>query len=932
MKFTIAVTIMLTYSFAQAQFGDFIKKGLEKGKKMATEKLVDSGKSLRDQQDSTDFSYAITVIDNAGLADTRDAKDKAIKNVTLAINLYKGQEKSRNLLDGAEKLYGLKLYKLAEAVFLEAQLSYEQNGLTENINYSRVFADLGLLYTTMGRYQTAEKYTSEALAMREKVWGTNSKAYVSSLNNTAVLLQETAQYNAAEKYFEQALQTLKAIGAETSQEYATVLNNEGILFSKIGRYETGIEKLNASIVILNTLKKKDLKNQIGFQSNLALLYQQTRKFAEAEAIYLQLEKELDKELGSGSPFYAGVINNLALLYIQMGKLEKVEGYLKQAAGIYKSKFGATSPNYAKATSDLGNFYRSQAKHIEAEQALTEALNVRSTALGDNHPDYVKSQEDLGILFWKKGDLAKAYPFFQSALGKSLKFISEYFPPMSEAEKTKYWDILQPRFQRFYNYAVDANASNPDIWKDVYNYQIATKALLLNSTNKIKKSILESGDQSLIDEYKLWIDQKEELSRFYSLSKEELQQQKIDISDLEKRANATERSLSQKSADFSEAFSNETTDFTQVASLLTDSEALVEVIQIKNFANDFTTDTKYIALVLTKGALTPKNILLENGTQLDTRFAKYYKNSISQKSSDAYSYEQYWARLEPQLVGKKTIYISPDGVYNQINLNTLKKQGGDYVLNLFELIVIGNSKDLIAVKKRKAATQKKDAFLLGFPDYAGAALPLPGTKVEVEGINKILIAAGYKTTLREQKLATETMLKAINGTSILHIATHGYFLADADLQGGDALGANAESAKNNPLLRSGLILAGAQTKSTSADLASSDNGILTAYEAMNLNLEGTDLIVLSACETGLGDVKAGEGVYGLQRAFLVAGADAMIMSLWKVDDAATQQLMTNFYTNWTKTGNKVTAFKLAQQQLMVKYKEPYYWGAFVMVGI
>jgi tetratricopeptide (TPR) repeat protein len=236
---------------------------------------------------------------------------------------------------------------------------------------------------------------------------------------------------------------------------------------------------------------------------------------------------------------------------------------------------------------LGNFYRSQAKYIEAEQALTEALNVRSTALGDNHPDYVKSQEDLGILFWKKGDLAKAYPFFQYALGKSLKFISEYFPPMSEAEKTKYWDILQPRFQRFYNYAVDANASNPDIWKDVYNYQIATKALLLNSTNKIKKSILESGDQSLIDEYKLWIDQKEELSRFYSLSKEELQQQKIDISDLEKRANATERSLSQKSADFSEAFSNETTDFTQVASLLTDSEALVEVIQIKNFANDFT---------------------------------------------------------------------------------------------------------------------------------------------------------------------------------------------------------------------------------------------------------------------------------------------------------------------------------------------------------
>lgn len=170
---------------------------------------------------------------------------------------------------------------------------------------------------------------------------------------------------------------------------------------------------------------------------------------------------------------------------------------------------------------------------------------------------------------------------------------------------------------------------------------------------------------------------------------------------------------------------------------------------------------------------------------------------------------------------------------------------------------------------------------------------------------------------------------------MHIATHGYFLADADLKGNDAMGVDAENAKHNPLLRSGLILSGVHAPGqdkTSIDLQSNDNGVLTAYEAMNLSLEGTDLIVLSACETGLGDVRAGEGVYGLQRAFLVAGAKAMVMSLWKVDDTATQALMTNFYMNLVKGGSRSKAFKQAQLQLMAKYKDPYYWGAFVMMGM
>lgn len=938
MKYKLLLLAVLSFSLAHAQFGDLLKKGLDKGKKAVKEKLVETGKGMRDQLDSTDFNYAITVIDNSGMMDTRDATNQTIKDLNFGVNGYIStttdeklapEEESRKKLDWAEIFYNKRLYKPAELQFLAAKNSFEENNLKENINYSKVIADMGLLYATMGRYKKAEEFATEALSIRKKNLGVNSLAYASSLNNLAVLYQETARYNEAEQNFEGALQILKKSNHEKSQECAILLNNQAMLFSKIGRYDGAIDRLTKAIALLNEMDKKELSNQIGFQSNLALLYQQTGKFAEAESIYLRLEKEL----GSKNPYYAGVINNLALLYIQMGKLDKVEGYLKQSATVYKDRFGPTNPNYAKVQNDLGNFYRTQGKMAEAEKALTEALTIRSSVLGNLHPDYVKSEEDMGILHWKKGDLTKANTFLQSAMGKSMDFISQYFPPMSEAEKTKYWDILQPRFQRFYNYCLDAYATNPSIAKDMYNYQMATKGLLLSSTNKVKARILASGKTDLIKDYTAWLDKKETLARYYSLSNEDLKNQKIDLAALEQEANNMERSLSQQSEEFSQSYETAKPDYQQLTKILGDKEAVVELIRVQLFDKTFTTSSKYAALILTKNSPDPKLIVLDNGEQLETRYAKFYRNAVQQKTADTYSYDQFWARIEPSLAGKTTIYFSPDGVYNQINLNTLKKADGNFVINQFDLVIVGNSKDLISYKSKKTSVAKKNAFLLGFPDYGGTAVAaLPGTKVEIDGVSRTLKASGYQVAQYTQLQATEKQLKSIKGTALVHIATHGYFMKDVE---SGAVGVASENAKNNPLLRSGILLAGA-SKTLSGEqvpnLESNDNGVLTAYEAMNLNLEGTDLIVLSACETGLGDVKSGEGVYGLQRAFLVAGADAMIMSLWKVDDAATQQLMTNFYTNWTKGGSKLKAFKQAQLQLMTKFKEPYYWGAFVMMGM
>lgn len=933
--FFVGIVFVVLPNMSQAQLGGMKDRLLQKAKQAGKDRVNNEIDASRDRLDSTDFNYAISVIDNSGMMNIRDSKELGVKAITTVSSANDNNKsaalKCHDILDRAEALYELKRFKLAEVSFLEAKLAYEAEGLTDNINYSKVHADLGLLYATMGRFNLAEYHSSEALSMREQSLGKESKAYAASLNNMAVLYQETARFNESENYFNEALKTVeKLFGAET-QEYAVVLNNQSILYAEIGRIDQAVQKLTKAISIVEKLNV-NLNNQVGFQSNLALLYQQTGKLTEAEAVYLRLEKKL--KVIADNPYYGGVLNSLGLLYIQLNMMDKVEDYLKRAADFYLKKFKSKeNPNYAKVLNDLGNFYRMQSKYAEAEQNLTEALRIRGAALDTNHPDYVKSQEDLAILYWKKGDLAKADANYTIAMDKSLDFINRYFPPMSEAEKTKYWDVLQPRFQRYYNYCLEASATNSAIINTMYDYQVATKGLLLNSTNKIKKAILSSGNNELIKNYVTWLDKKETLARLYSLSKEELKDQKVDLAALEKEANDMERLLSQQSTDFSKGYSAEKINHTQVAASLTDQEAIIEFIRIRSFDKDFTADSKYAALILTKGTTVPKLVVLDNGNQLETRYAKFYRNSIQQKGADTYSYDQYWARIDPSLAGKKTIYISADGVYNQLSLNTLKKTDGDYLLNKYDLIMVGNSKDVLELKSRKPSTTKKSAFLLGFPDYGGDAVAaLPGTKLEVDNIGKILKTGDYQTTPYVQKAATEAVIKSLKGPAIVHIATHGYFQADVEQS---AAGVHQENAKDNPLLRSGLILAGASPTlkgEALPNLESNDNGVLTAYEAMNLSLDGTDLIVLSACETGLGDVRAGEGVYGLQRAFLVAGAKAMVMSLWKVDDAATQALMTNFYTNLAKGGSKAKAFKQAQLQLMTKYKDPYYWGAFVMMGM
>ena len=289
----------------------------------------------------------------------------------------------------------------------------------------------------------------------------------------------------------------------------------------------------------------------------------------------------------------------------------------------------------------------------------------------------------------------------------------------------------------------------------------------------------------------------------------------------------------------------------------------------------------------------------------------------------------------KLAGKSNVHLSLDGVYYQVNVGALKRADDTYVSDAFNLHLYSSTRDLIKQSGTSNTTKKADFF--GYPDYGTKGLldALPGTKVEIDAVSQITERKGYTTSIFTQKQASEQNFKKISSPSLLHIATHGFFLQESQSTGDKVFGIEVNQAKDNPLLRSGLMLADAEqtmeaaTQGTEAN--SANNGVLTAYEVITLDLKNTDLVVLSACETGLGEIKSGEGVYGLQRAFQVAGAESVIMSLWKVSDEATKQLMTTFYEEWMNGKDKEQAFFFAQKSLRQDFPEPYYWGAFVMLN-
>ena len=816
--------------------------------------------------------------------------------------------------------YDLGDYQSALIYYTNAMKIWKKISGEEHPNYAKSLNNIGSIYDHIGDYQNALKYQIKAMEIREKVLGKEHPNYAGSLNNIGITYSDMGDYISALKYYFQALEIKKKVLGKEHPNYASSLDNIGINYSDMGDYKNA---LKYSFQALNIRKKT---------------------------------------IGEKHPDYAETLNSIGSAYFYMGDYQNALNYHFQAMEIRKEVLGEEHINYALSLNNIGNVYIQIGEYKKSLEYIQMASNIFKKTLGNEHPFYAVSLISIGDTYYSMKDYQNAIKTNTIASDISKNNLIKNFSFMTAHEREAYWKTVKNCFS--YNNKYLFHSHNDTLaTKTSYDTELITKGLLLASEISLTNTIMESGDTALISEYETM------KTAHLQLNKElerPIAERVYNCDSLEKEIQKMERHIMEKCKEFGDVTHFIKIDWKEVQNSLKPNDVAIE---FTNFTENDT--TRYLALVLTKNMEAPVCVPLFNNYELQKlqRGITPAKNetstdeenrgatTVAAKRQGIYEskglYDMLWKPLEKYFPENPRIYFAPSGMLHQIAVEYAPTGNGKTISDKYEIYRVSSTRflamdympkpfknsvlyggiyydsDTTTMKQEsdrystRSATSYTSFAEFNRNEERGRLNYLPGTKTEVEDIVGKLKKKRIKSQLYEGSQANEESFKALSGNdiSVLHIATHGFFLPTDEKLSGD-----------QSLVQSGLLLSGANYAWQNKPLPEGiEDGILTAKEISFMDLRKTDLVVLSACQTALGEI-TGEGVFGLQRGFKKAGVRTIIMSLWPVDDNATLLMMTEFYTNLTKGMSKREAFLTAQNKVKttVGFENPRYWAAFIML--
>ncbi len=763
-------------------------------------------------------------------------------------------------------------------------------------------------------------------------------------NTLGILHLEIGNPVKATEYLQIALAKYKLLEVPNIASKGTYLNCQmqlGCSFYESGKYDLALEVFTELYNLNIGNSQKLLVHNLILTSDKMKDGAKVRKYID---IMLNL---IGQDVDQANPL---ILRKYGQISMKSGEFEQAYQLFKQGYDTYWSLAQSAyfDEGMDMVDEELEEYGMSEIREDNTAVSLGTNEAVIVTYEGGARPtdkNYPPLLGDLAISAYLTDHLAEATKFIGD-------FIDEFYTEVqcrrdrAEIEEYSFGsdlddiyrlkEILFPKYELFHNIIL----KNGEVTKEersedlqlAYNRILDSKSNIQFELRHMRKNIAESSDSTIQATYQHYLQVREQ----YSGAQNDIEFQKglkIELKDILYK-------LSELSADVKN-FDEQFVFWKDIQEELGNDEAAIEIKRVEDVASD---SVFYLAYIIRSNSKHPELVVFNNGNLMEGDGLLNYKNSIKFKIEDKVSFGMYWEPLMPYLKGVKTVIISPDGAYHQISLSTLwDPKVEQYVDENINIIQMVSTKQLLETPKTRK--EIKRATLIGRPTYdlnefnleietgempvseertfrrnhilKGEISDLPGTEVEVRNIEKTLRSKKIQTDLFLGNKSLEENLKASQG-NLIHIATHGFWFEEDGESNADAM------------FQSGLLFAGVtnHAKSSSND---PNDGILTAYEIQGMSLEHTQVVVLSACETGLGKIDINEGVYGLQRAFIIAGVDQLIMSLWKVDDDATQQLFSEFYEQWLVEGKSVReAFLGAKKVIRKKYPEPYYWGAFVLI--
>ena len=873
-----------------------------------------------------------------------------------------GIDKADSLVQQARYLNQDRKFKQAlEKMALAEPLTLSSFG-QESIRYADLCYVYGLIYYSYGDYKEAEKWLNKCSAIRLKLLGKEHLDYLRSLYYLGnVYYHMGDNYERAEQYYLEVKAIEEYTVGVNSLEYAGILSALGMLYLRMGNYDISENFFLEALHIIEQKQGKEHQSYGGTLNNLAIVYSARKNYEEAEKFYKANIEIIAKGLGKSSIGYAEGTMNLASIYIKTGNYVDAEVLFLESKRIFElvpdfSKI----PSYMSCMEFLGELFYEMGKFDLSEHYHLIAKELREKELGKEHLSFQMSLANLSLTYWAKKDYVNAASYLTDAANMRRRLLFNASRHLSEKEVFSYTQLFEQELDQHYSFANDHFAVLPHFTTSCYNNTLFHKGFLLNISQRFRSQNI--ANTQLPDKLKQIQNHRNQLSAEFALPQAERNESKM--KEVEAIVNTLEKELSRSVVGYGEVVRQ--VQWQEVQAALKPNEVALEFLHF-NYTNPKPTGkVLYAALLLKPNQPYPIFIPLFDEKALEAlmpspnRLGSEYINQLYQNEA---TIRLIWAPLEKHLQGIKTVYYAPSGLLHRVNLGALSTGAHSILADRYNLVTLGSTRQL-AVPTPLAPTQTT-ASLYGAIQYdmdSTAIRPVSLNKnANYRGLDFDLVDSTFRggtwgflkysekeTTeiaaalqkvnipniLHKGYAATEESFKTIGKQSpsprILHLSTHGYFFPDP--KGQVESGQPAYKLSDHPMIRSGLILAGANHAwQTGRPLGKREDGVLTAYEISQMNLSNTELVVLSACETGLGEIRGDEGVYGLQRAFKSAGAKTLVMSLWKVSDIQTQELMTLFYQNLLyKKQTAHQALLNAQQEMRQKGYAPYDWAGFVMV--